>query len=108
MPDCWWIWTAYFATEFRMSNVFEYVLAAIFVAAVLYFTYGFANRVSRKRVAKDFRRPEEILTAVDVYLKYGQTQAARELLETGLERYPGNSSLQARAAELAAGQDTEN
>jgi len=93
-------------TEFRMSNVFEYIITAIFVAVVLYFTYGFANRVSRNRVAKDFRRPEEILTAVDVYLKYGHERAARELLEQGLERYPGNAALQARAAEIAAHEDT--
>lgn len=88
-----------------MSNVFEYVIAAILVAVVLYFTYGFANRMSRKRVAKDFRRPEEILTAVDVYLKYNQTRAALDLLEHGLERYPDNAALQARAAEVAARQD---
>lgn len=91
-----------------MSNVVEYVITAILVAVVLYFTYGFANRMSRKRVAKDFRRPEEILTAVDVYLKYGQTSAAAELLEHGLERYPENASLQARAAEIGAGKDAGN
>lgn len=90
-----------------MNNVFEYVITAILVAIVLYFTYGFANRMSRKRVAKDFRRPEEILTAVDVYLKYGQARAARDLLEHGLERYPENTALQARAAEIAAGKDAE-
>lgn len=90
-----------------MNNIFEYVITAILVAVVLYFTYGFANRLSRKRVAKDFRRPEEILTAVDVYLKYGQVRAARDLLEHGLERYPGNAALQDRAAEIAAGEDAE-
>ena len=84
-----------------MSNVLEYIITAILVAVVLFFTYGFANRVSRNRVAKDFRRPEEILTAVDVYLKYGRDGAARDLLEHGLERYPENTALKARAAELA-------
>lgn len=88
-----------------MSNVFEYLIAAIAVAVVLYFTYGFANRMSRKRVAKDFRRPGEILTAVDVYLKYGQKDAARELLEHGLERYPDDASLQARAAEITTDEE---
>jgi hypothetical protein len=90
-----------------MNNIFEYVITAILVAVVLYFTYGFANRLSRKRVAKDFRRPEEILTAVDVYLKYGQVRAARDLLEHGLERYPENTELRDRATELAAGKDAE-
>jgi hypothetical protein len=88
-----------------MSNVFEYIITAILVAVVLYFTYGFANRMSRKRVAKKFRRPEEILTAVDVYLNYGQTRAARDLLEQGLERYPENAALRARAADIAADED---
>ncbi len=85
-----------------MSNAIEYIITAILVAVVLIFTYGFANRLSRNRVAKDFRRPEEILTAVDVYLKYDRESAARDLLEHGLERYPDNAALKARAAELAA------
>ncbi len=86
-----------------MSNAFEYIITAILVAVVLIFTYGFANRLSRNRVAQDFRRPEEILTAVDVYLKYDREGAARDLLEQGLERYPDNAALKARAAELAKG-----
>ncbi|MGR9090044.1 MAG: tetratricopeptide repeat protein [Gammaproteobacteria bacterium] len=85
-----------------MTNVFEYIITAILVAVVLFFTYGLANRVSRNRVARDFRQPEEILTAVDVYLKYGRDGAARELLKHGLERYPDNAALKARAAEIAA------
>ena len=91
-----------------MSNVFEYIITAILVAVVLFFTYGLANRMSRNRVAKDFRQPDEILTAVDVYLRYGRDSAARDLLEHGLERYPENTALRARAAELAARAGKEN
>jgi len=85
-----------------MNSVFEYIIAGALVTVVLFLTYGFANRMSRGRVVRDFRRPDEILTAVDIYVKYDRKRAARELLETGLERYPNDESLRARAAELDA------
>ena len=64
----------------------------------------YIDRVSRNRVAKDFRRPDDILTAVDVYMKYGRESAARELIKQGLERYPNDQTLQARAAEIGVTQ----
>jgi len=88
-----------------MSNVIEMLLAGVMVAVVLIATYAATNYGSRRRVEKDFKNPEEILTAVEVYVKYGRRRAAIELLKHGLERDPAHSVLRAKLAEL---NDDEN
>jgi len=84
-----------------MNSVFEMILTAICVAIVLAATYLFSNRISQKRVARDFKHPKDILTAVDVYVHYGRRSAAVKLLEDGLERYPDNAALKGRLEELS-------
>lgn len=83
-----------------MSSVFEMILTGIVVAIVLAATYFFSNRLSQKRVAQNFEQPADIITAVDVYVRYGKTKAAIDMLEGGLERYPDNAQLQAKLEEL--------
>ena len=85
-----------------MSTAFEYIIAGALVAAVLFVTYRLSNRISQNRVEQDFRTPEDILTAVDVYVRYGQHRAAQKLLERGLERYPDHPALREREQELTS------
>ncbi len=88
-----------------MTKPIEMLLAGVFVAVVLVGTYAIGNYFSRRRVEKDFKTPDEILTAVDIYLRYGRKRAAMELLQHGLERYPANSALQAKLAEISDGEN---
>ena len=85
-----------------MSTAFEYIIAGALVAVVLFVTYRVSNRISQNRVTQDFRSPEDILTAVDVYVRYGQERAARKLLDHGLERYPDHAALKARRQEMTS------
>ena len=55
---------------------------------------------AEKRIQRDFDTPEDILTAVDVYVQYKRKRAAIELLEAGLTRYPDHPGLRARLAAL--------
>ena len=84
----------------RMTKPIEMLLAGVLVAVVLIGTYAISNYFSRRRVEKDFKNPDDILTAVDVYLRYGRKRAAMELLQHGLERYPAHAELQAKLAEI--------
>ena len=83
-----------------MSNVIEMILAGVVVAVVLIATYAATNYGSRRRVEKDFKSPEEILTAVEVYVKYDHKRAAIEILRHGVERYPAHPVLRAKLAEI--------
>ncbi len=83
-----------------MTGAFELIAIAILVAVVLVASYALAGRLSQRRVERDFDNPKDILTAVDIYVKYGRRRAAIKLLEAGLERYPGHVELEQRLAQL--------
>jgi hypothetical protein len=83
-----------------MTKPIEMLLAGVFVTVVLIGTYAISNYFSRRRVEKDFKTPDDILTAVDVYLRYGRKRAAMDLLQHGLEKYPAHQALQAKLAAL--------
>lgn len=83
-----------------MTIMMEYLLAAVLVAVVLFVTYRAANYGSRRRVEKDFKSPEDILEAVNIYRQYGRKRAAIQLLERGLENHPAHPALEAMLAEL--------
>lgn len=85
-----------------MNVILEYVLAGGFVLVVLFVTYSVGNAWSRRRVAQDFKQPEDVLMAADVYAKYGRRRAAIELLRDGLERNPDHTGLRTKLAELEA------
>ena len=88
-----------------MTKSIEMLLAGVLVAVVLVGTYAISNYFSRRRVENDFKNPDEILTAADIYLRYGRKRAAMELLQHGLERYPANSALQAKFEEISDGKN---
>ena len=79
----------------------EYVVAAVVVLAVVVATYRVLGRWSAKRVERDFREPDEILTAARIYESYNRRQAAIDLLKAGLEHNPDHPELTARLAELS-------
>ncbi|MDA0822483.1 MAG: tetratricopeptide repeat protein [Proteobacteria bacterium] len=83
-----------------MTNGIEMLAIGVIVAVVLGGTYALSNYFSRRRVESTFTEPEEILTAANIYVKYGRTQSAIDLLEHGLEINPSHAELQAKLAEL--------
>ena len=87
-----------------MTTVIEMLGAGVLVAVVLVGTYALSNYFSRRRVESDFTEPEEILTAADIYLKYGRKQAAIDLVEHGLEINPSHAELEAKLTELTSGE----
>jgi hypothetical protein len=86
-----------------MTDPIELLLIGALVAVVLIATYAFTDYGSRRRVEKDFKNPQDILDAVDVYVKYGRERAAIELLKRGLERHPAHPALQAKLTHLTEG-----
>jgi len=87
----------------NLADPIEMLLAGILVAVVLIGTYAFGNYFSRRRVEKDFKQPEDILAAVEVYLRYGRNSAAIKLLQRGVERHPEHPALKAKLAEMRGG-----
>ena len=87
-----------------MTTVIEMLGAGALVAVVLAGTYALSNYFSRRRVESDFTEPEEILTAADIYLKYGRKQAAIDLIEHGLKINPSHAALEAKLADLSDGE----
>jgi predicted Zn-dependent protease len=85
-----------------LTNPIEMIAAGILVAVVLVGTYAASNYFSRRRVQTDFTEPEEILTAANIYLKYGRKQHAIDLLEHGLEINPAHPALQEALGKLTA------
>ncbi|MFT4560335.1 MAG: hypothetical protein ACI9BW_000069 [Gammaproteobacteria bacterium] len=83
-----------------MTNGIELIAIGVLVAVVLGATYGLSNYFSRRRVETNFTEPDEILTAANIYMKYGRTQSAIDLIEHGLELNPSHEGLQAKLAEL--------
>lgn len=86
-----------------MTTVAEWLLAGALVAVVLVGTYAVVGYGSRRRVEQDFEKPDDILTAVDVYVKYGRNRAAIDLLKRGVEKNPEHLALRSKLADLTDG-----
>jgi len=87
-----------------MSNVMEWLVTGALVVVVLVATYSVTGYGSRRRVQQDFKTPEDILTAANVYAKYGRIKAAIDLLRQGLQKHPRHRELRAKLTELTDGE----